>query len=133
MSNLPTNEQILALMDINPVFKFLWIYELEIIIGFFIIWCTYEIIKFKKIEKEGKLKIGINYSIIIFSAFILIEIVFLRYINISLNEDQIKFIKSVENPAFQSVVDENFKKYGKNLYAIKYTLKLCNKDESKCK
>ena len=76
--------------------------------------------------------ITINYSIIIFSAFILIEIVFLRYINISLNEDQIKFIKSVENPTFQSVVDENFQKYGKNLYAIKHALKLCNKDENKC-
>lgn len=61
MSNLPLNEQILALMDINPVFKFLCIYELEMIIGLFIIWCVYTIIKFKKIEKEGKLKIGIKY------------------------------------------------------------------------
>ena len=127
MSNLPLNEQILALIDINPMFKFLWTYELEIIIGFFVIWCIYAIIKFKKIEKEGKLKIGIDYSAIIFSIlFILIEI-------FPLNENQIKIIKSIENPVFQSVVDENFQKYGKNLYAIKHIFKLCNKDENKCK
>lgn len=130
MSNLPTNEQILALLDINPVFKFLCIYELEIIIGLFIIWCVHTIIDFKKIEKEGKLKIGIDYSaIILFSIFILTEITISRY---QLNEEQIKIIKSVENPTFQSVVDENFQKYGKNLYAIKHALKLCNKDENKC-
>lgn len=67
MNNLPINEQILALMNINTIFQFLLIHGTEILIGLLVTWAVYPFVDYKMDFKIRQFKIDFGlftYTII---------------------------------------------------------------------
>lgn len=127
MSNLPTNEQILALTDINPIIQYLWIHGTEILIGLFVVWIVYLFACFKRISKAGKADITLDFGTLLSVGLIFCEVALMYFVGETpLNEKQVKFIKSIDDTVFQSVMAENVQADGANLYVVKKTLKLVN-------
>ena len=127
MSNLPTNEQILALTDINPIIQYLWIHGTETLFGLFIIWIVYLFACFKRISKAGKADITLDFGTLLSVGLIFCEVALMYFVGETpLNEKQVKFIKSIDNTVFQSVMIEKVQTNGANLYTVKETLKLVN-------
>lgn len=127
MSNLPTNEQILALTDINPIIQYLWIHGTETLFGLFIIWIVYLFACFKRISKTGKADITLDFGTLLSVGLIFCEVALMYFVGETpLNEKQVKFIKSIDDTVFQSVMAENVQTNGANLYTVKETLKLVN-------
>lgn len=130
MGNLPTNKQILALTDINPIIQYLWIHGVETLFGLFIIWIMCIFIDLKKSSKMGKVEIGIDFFTPLIIVLIFCEIALMYFVGETpLNEKQVKFIKSIDDTVFQSVMIENVQADGANLYAVKKTLKFVNNKE----
>ena len=127
MSNLPTNEQILAFTDINPIIQYLWIHGTEILIGLFVVWIVYLFACFKRISKAGKADITLDFGTLLSVGLIFCEVALMYFVGETpLNEKQVKFIKSIDDTVFQSVMIEKVQTNGANLYAVKETLKLVN-------
>ena len=127
MNNLPTNEQILALTDINPIIQYLWIHGTETLFGLFIIWIVYLFACFKRISKSGKADITLDFGTLLSVGLIFCEVALMYFVGETpLNEKQVKFIKSIDNTVFQSVMIEKVQTNGANLYTVKETLKLVN-------
>lgn len=127
MSNLPTNEQILALTDINPIIQYLWIHGTEILIGLFVVWIIYLFACFKRLSKAGKVDITLDFGTLLSVGLIFCEVALMYFVGeIPLNEKQVKFIKSIDDTVFQSIMIEKVQSNGANLYAVKEILKLVN-------
>ena len=121
-----TMEQILTLSDLNKFFQFIylniyWVCGLILLMVIFSEFLDKLIIKtLGKLTFKPKI-IMIPFCLLLFPCVLSIA----TYVDrITLNENQIKLIKSINNPQFQADVLNSVEEHGAYIFAIKQPIKL---------
>ena len=124
MTDIPiTMEQILALSDFNEMFQFLFIHRIAVLLTLAVLALIVLPISFygSKITNI----ISLTFCVIMVTA-----VGIFTYIDLSfLNENQIKLIKSIDNPKFQSIMLDNVQRDGARLRAFRLSLNSLEDDE----
>ena len=117
MIDIPiTIEQILTVSDLNEMFQFLFIHRIAVLLTLAVLALIVLPISFygSKIT---------NIISLTFCVIMVTTIGIFTYIDLSfLNENQIKLIKSIDNPKFQSIMLDNVQRDGARLRAFRFSL-----------
>ena len=124
MTDIPiTMEQILALSDLNEMLQFLYLHGLAVVLTVAVL----ALIALPICLMESTIANIISLTI---CAIIATTIGILTYIDLSfLNENQIKLIKSIDNPKFQSIMLDNVQRDGARLKTFRFLLDSLKDDE----
>ena len=127
MTDIPiTMEQILALSDFNEMFQFLYLHELAISLTVAVL-ALITLPTLPIAFYESRIANIISLTV---CAIIATTIGTLTYIDLSfLNENQIKLIKSIDNPKFQSIMLDNVQRNGARLRTFRFSLDSLKDDE----
>ena len=124
MIDIPiTIEQILTVSDLNEMFQFLFIHRIAVLLTLAVLALIVLPISFygSKITNI----ISLTFCVIMVTA-----VGIFTYIDLSfLNENQIKLIKSIDNPKFQSIMLDNVQRDGARLRAFRLSLNSLEDDE----
>lgn len=124
MTDVPmTIEQVLVLSDLNEVFQFLFIHRIAVLLTLAVLILI--TIPISLYESKIANIISLTVCVIIattIGAFTHIDLSFL-------NENQIKLIKSIDNPKFQSIMLDNVQSGGARLRAFRLSLNSLNDNE----
>lgn len=124
MTDIPiTIEQILTVSDLNEMFQFLFIHRIAVLLTLAVLALIVLPISFygSKITNI----ISLTFCVIMVTA-----VGIFTYIDLSfLNENQIKLIKSINNPKFQSIMLDNVQRDGARLRAFRLSLNSLEDDE----
>lgn len=118
-----TMEQILTVSDLNEMFQFLFIHRIAVLLTLAVLALIVLPISFygSKITNI----ISLTFCVIMVTA-----VGIFTYIDLSfLNENQIKLIKSIDNPKFQSIMLDNVQRDGARLRAFRLSLNSLEDDE----
>lgn len=124
MTDIPiTMEQILALSDFNKMFQFLYLHGLAVSLTVAVL----ALITLPVALYESRIANIISLTVCVIIAT---TIGTLAYIDLSfLNENQIKLIKSIDNPKFQSIMLDNVQRDGARLRTFRFLLDSLKDDE----
>ena len=124
MIDIPiTIKQILTVSDLNEMFQFLFIHRIAVLLTLAVLALIVLPISFygSKITNI----ISLTFCVIMVTA-----VGIFTYIDLSfLNENQIKLIKSIDNPKFQSIMLDNVQRDGAILRAFRLSLNSLEDDE----